>query len=64
MQLEHVILFETAFIDQHVNTLTRGVLATCMLFVDGFLTTTETSLFALGDQLFNLLYLFTHKCML
>ena len=61
MQLEHIILFETASVYQHFDTLTSGIFATCMLLLDGFLATAKASLFALGDQLLNLFYLFAHN---
>ena len=44
VKLEHVELFKTAFVQKHVDSFTRGVLAACMLFVNGFLATTKTGL--------------------
>ena len=61
MQLEHIILLETAGIYQHFDTLASGIFATCMLLLDGLLATAKTSLFALSDQLLNLFYLFAHN---
>ena len=49
--LEHIVLFERTLVQQHVDTLTCSILATVMLFLDCFLTTTKTSLLALLDQL-------------
>ena len=53
--LEHIILFERTFIEQHVNALASGVFAFVVLLLYGFLATTETSLFALLDELFDFL---------
>jgi hypothetical protein len=55
MFLEHIVLFERAFVEQHVNALASGVFALFVLFLYGFLATTETSLFALLDELFDFL---------
>ena len=52
--LEHIILLERTFVEQHVNTLTGGILTAVVLLLDSFLTTTETSLFTLLDELLNL----------
>ena len=49
--LEHVVLFERTFVEQHVDTLAGSVFATFMLFLNCFFTTTETSLLTLLDQL-------------
>ena len=49
--LEHVVLLERTFVEQHVNTLAGRIFATLMLFLNCFLTTTETSLLALLDEL-------------
>ena len=54
MLLKHVILFERTFVEQHLDTLTGCVLATLVLFLNGFLTTTETCLLALLDELLDL----------
>ena len=61
VELEHVILLETALIDEHIDALAGGVLAACVLFVNGFLTAAELCLLALGDQLLDLLCLNTHN---
>ena len=52
--LEHVILFERAFVEQHLNALAGCVFTLFVLLLYGFLATTETSLFALLDELFDL----------
>ena len=54
MKFEHVELLETALVQKHVYTFACGILATGMLLLDGFLAATKTSLFALGDQGFDL----------
>ena len=54
MLLKHIVLFERTLVEQHVNTLTSGILTTVVLFLNSFLTTTETGLFALLDELFDL----------
>ena len=51
MLLEHVVLFERAWVEQHVDTFACSVLAALVLLLYGFLTTTETGLFALLDEL-------------
>ena len=53
MFLEHVILFERALIKQHLDTLTCSILSFVVLLLYCFLTTTETSLFTLLDELFD-----------
>ena len=52
--LEHVVLLERTFVEQHLNALTGCVLSTFVLFLDGFLTTTEACLFTLLNQLLDL----------
>ena len=52
--LEHVVLFERTLVQQHFNTLTGSILTFVVLFLNGFFTTTETGLFALLDELFDL----------
>ena len=54
MLLEHVVLFERTFVEQHLNALTGCVLSAFVLLLNSFLTTTETGLFALLDELFDL----------
>ena len=51
--LEHIIFFKRTFVKQHLNAFAGGILAAVMLLLNGFLTTTETSLFALLDKLLN-----------
>ena len=52
--LEHIVLFERTFVEQHFNTLTGCVFAAFVLFLNSFLATTETGLFALLDELLDL----------
>ena len=54
MFLEHIILFEGTFVEQHFNTLAGCVLSALVLFLNCFFATTETGLFALLDELLNL----------
>ena len=61
MELEHIVFLERTFVDEHLYTLTCGVFSTLMLLVDGLLSTSQTSLFALGYKLFNLFSLFAHN---
>ena len=52
--LEHVVLLERTLVEQHLDALTGCVLATVVLLLNRFLTTTETGLFALLDELLDL----------
>ena len=49
--LEHVVLFEGTLVQQHLDALAGSIFALVVLLLYGFLTTTETSLFALLDEL-------------
>ena len=49
--LEHVVLFEGAGVEQHVDALAGGVFTFLMLFLNSFLTAAETCLLALGNEL-------------
>lgn len=60
MEFEHVILLERVLIDQHLDALTRCVLAARVLLLDGLLTTAEASLGTLFHQCLNLFCLLTH----
>ena len=51
MLLKHVVLLERTFVEQHIDALTGCVLTTIVLFLNSFLTSTETGLFALLDEL-------------
>ena len=53
--LKHVVLLEGSLVQQHLNALTGCVLALVVLLLYCFLTTTETGLFALLDELFDFL---------
>ena len=53
MLLEHVILFEGTFVKQHLYTFTGCILSFVVLLLYSFLTTTETSLLTLLDELFD-----------
>ena len=61
VEFKHIIFFKTSFVDKHINTFTSCVFAPFVLFLDGFLATTETSLLAFGDKFFDFLCLLTHK---
>ena len=52
--LEHIVLLERTLVEQHLDTLTSRVFTFVVLFLYGFLATTETGLFTLLDELFNL----------
>ena len=49
--LEHVVFLERTFIEEHLYALAGCVFTTLVLFLNRFFTTTETSLFALLDEL-------------
>ena len=51
MLLKHIIFLERTLVEQHLNALASCIFTTFVLFLNGFLTTTETSLFALLDEL-------------
>ena len=61
MKLEHVVLLERALVDKHLNALTRRVLATLVLLLDSLFASAQASLFAFGNQFFDLFCLFAHK---
>ncbi|CDD32820.1 unknown [Bacteroides sp. CAG:714] len=58
---KHVQFLETAFIQQHGNTFTGCIFSFCVLFLDCFLATAQTSLGTERDQFFYFFKLVTHK---
>ena len=64
MELEHVVFLETACVDEHVDALTRRVFAAGVLLLDSFFAAAKTSLLALGEELFDFLYLLAHNIMI
>ena len=54
MLLEHVVFLERTFVEQHLHALAGCIFATFVLLLNSFLSTTETSLFALLDELLDL----------
>ncbi len=57
---KHVELLETTLVEQHRYALAGGVFASLVLFLDGFLATSETALGTLLDQLADFFFLFAH----
>ena len=53
--LEHIVLFERTFVQQHIYALAGSVFPALMLLLNSFLTTTETRLFAFLDKLLDFL---------
>ena len=53
--LEHVVLLERTFVEQHVNALAGSVLTAVVLFLYGFLTAAHPGHLAVLNQLFDFL---------